>query len=79
MCLRNISVDTLHKGDTEDNNNNNNNITIMNVVSSGLEVLSYVTHSFGNNTYLNSKVGIILGLYIQFSSVSIGLRSNTAI
>jgi len=24
-CLRNISVNTLHKGDTEDNNNNNNN------------------------------------------------------
>jgi hypothetical protein len=24
-CLRNISVDTLHKGDTEDDNNNNNN------------------------------------------------------
>jgi hypothetical protein len=23
--LGNISVDTLHKGDTEDNNNNNNN------------------------------------------------------
>jgi len=22
VCLRNISVDTLHKGDTEDNNNN---------------------------------------------------------
>ena len=37
VCLRNISVDTLHKGDTEDdddddnnnNNNNNNNIQIM--------------------------------------------------
>jgi hypothetical protein len=32
VCLRNISVDTLHKGDTEDddddnNNNNNNNNT----------------------------------------------------
>jgi hypothetical protein len=32
VCLRNISVDTLHKGDTDDdddddNNNNNNNIT----------------------------------------------------
>ena len=37
VCLRNISVDTLHKGDTEDdddnnsssssNNNNNNNVT----------------------------------------------------
>ena len=28
VCLRNVSVDTLHKGDTEDNNdddNNNNN------------------------------------------------------
>jgi len=25
VCLRNINVDTLHKGDTEDNNNNNNN------------------------------------------------------
>ena len=25
VCLRNISLDTLHKGDTEDNNNNNNN------------------------------------------------------
>jgi hypothetical protein len=25
VCLRNISVDTLDKGNTEDNNNNNNN------------------------------------------------------
>jgi len=25
VCLRNITVDTLQKGDTEDNNNNNNN------------------------------------------------------
>jgi hypothetical protein len=25
VCLRNISVDTLHKGDSEDDNNNNNN------------------------------------------------------
>jgi hypothetical protein len=25
VCLRDMSVDTLHKGDTEDNNNNNNN------------------------------------------------------
>jgi hypothetical protein len=30
VCLRNISVDTLHKGDIEDddNNNNNNNETV---------------------------------------------------
>jgi len=26
VCLRNIRIDTLHKGDTEGNNNNNNNI-----------------------------------------------------
>jgi hypothetical protein len=25
VFLRNISVETLHKGDTKDNNNNNNN------------------------------------------------------
>jgi hypothetical protein len=25
VCLRNINVDALHKGDIEDNNNNNNN------------------------------------------------------
>jgi hypothetical protein len=25
VCLRNISVDTLHKGDTDDDDNNNNN------------------------------------------------------
>jgi hypothetical protein len=25
VCLRDISVDTVHRGDTEDNNNNNNN------------------------------------------------------
>jgi hypothetical protein len=35
VCLRNISVDTLHKGDTDDddnnndNNNNNNNSPIL--------------------------------------------------
>jgi hypothetical protein len=34
VCLRNISVDTLHKGDTEDdddddNNNNNNNNSML--------------------------------------------------
>jgi hypothetical protein len=25
VCLRNVSVDTLHKGETEDDDNNNNN------------------------------------------------------
>jgi hypothetical protein len=31
VYLRNISVDTLHKGETEDNNNNNNNNNKRNV------------------------------------------------
>jgi hypothetical protein len=26
VCLKNISVDTLHKGDTEDDDNDDNNI-----------------------------------------------------
>jgi len=26
VCLRNMSVNTLHKGDDDDNNNNNNKI-----------------------------------------------------
>jgi hypothetical protein len=41
VCLRDISVDTLHKGDTEDdddddnnnNNNNNNNNTTLGVIA----------------------------------------------
>jgi hypothetical protein len=39
VCLRNISVDTLHKGDTEDdddNNNNNNNNIIALYLTTGL-------------------------------------------
>ena len=40
VCLRNISVDTLHKGDTEDdddddNNNNNNNNKNNNLADAG--------------------------------------------
>jgi hypothetical protein len=40
VCLRNISVDTLHKGDTEDDDddddNNNNNIFVMSGTRLGL-------------------------------------------
>jgi hypothetical protein len=28
-CLRNISVDTLHKGDTENDDNNDNNFILL--------------------------------------------------
>jgi hypothetical protein len=56
VCLRNISVDTLHKGDTEgddddDNNNNNNNISIILVVvrpneGEGSNVRYHITSNF---------------------------------
>jgi hypothetical protein len=40
VCLRNISVDTLHKGDIEDdddNNNNNNNNLIITTILRGMK------------------------------------------
>ena len=37
VCLRNMSVDTLHKGDTEDNNNNNNNNNVAYILHSKME------------------------------------------
>jgi hypothetical protein len=48
VCLRNISVDTLHKGDTEDddddddddNNNNNNNNKATGFLEKGCECTS---------------------------------------
>ena len=42
-CLRNVSVDTLHKGDTEDNNNNNNNNNNNDNNNNLFEVSSYDT------------------------------------
>jgi hypothetical protein len=48
VCLRNISVDTLHKGDTDDdddddddnNNNNNNNVAYADFVFSGYVIFA---------------------------------------
>jgi len=46
VCLRNISVDTLHKGDTEDNNDNddddNNNHN--NALQMGCNPVAVVMH-----------------------------------
>jgi len=39
VCFRNISVDTLHKGDTQDDNNNNNN----NMLNKDVGYSRYVT------------------------------------
>ena len=42
VCLRNISVDTLYKGDTEDDDNNNNNNNNNNNTSIFKPVMKYV-------------------------------------
>jgi len=41
VCLRNISVDTLHKGDTEDNNNIPSSCLLPTRTLSGLAVHCY--------------------------------------
>jgi hypothetical protein len=41
VCLRNISVDTLHKEDNEVNNNNNNNNN-----NKYLQILTYLEGNF---------------------------------
>jgi hypothetical protein len=49
VCLSNISVDPLHKGDTEDNNNNNNNLR-SNKKAAFLLVL------LGSNKHINKEI-----------------------
>jgi hypothetical protein len=50
VCLRNISVDTLHKGDTEDDdnddNNNNNNNNNNNVQFSNHKIFNCEIHRY---------------------------------
>ena len=56
VFLRNMSVDTLHKGDTEDNNNNNNNNN-----NNSVEFNNYLITSRLNNTtaYRKAKQKIL--------------------
>jgi hypothetical protein len=55
VCLRNISVDTLHKGDTEDddddddNNNNNNNRNFTQFLLNGKVALPAVCGTAANS------------------------------
>jgi hypothetical protein len=59
ICFRNISVDALHTGDTEDNNNNNNNNGIINT-------------SINNNT-LKALLTNTDNMCFSFSSPRVGL------
>jgi hypothetical protein len=75
VCLRNISVDTLHKGDTEDdddddnNNNNNNNkqnSSYVPVISSTGVIPKSLAQSLKRlnlhpNTYIQMQKSVILG------------------
>jgi hypothetical protein len=42
VCLRNISVDTLHKGETNNNTNNNNNNIKQLALAKTLEITSQI-------------------------------------
>jgi hypothetical protein len=57
VCLRNISVDTLHKGDTKDNNNNNNNNNNVRFYCyDNIDVLDFdVSEIFISNIYEGKK------------------------
>jgi hypothetical protein len=70
VCLRNVSVDTLHKGDTEDdnNNNNNNNVVIMQV--SRLLTYSGFTHpEVPSNVFPNSSCLLACTIFMTLSSL----------
>jgi len=63
VCLRNISVDTLHKGDTEDddddNNNNNNDKGATGTISKSFR--KYVSNIPGNHEVKELQKTAILG------------------
>jgi len=54
VCFRNISVDTLHKGDTEDNNNNNNNNHNNNAGTSDIRTMNSNTRIAGTQCSLGT-------------------------
>jgi hypothetical protein len=58
VCLRDMSVDTLHKGDTEDDDddddNNNNDIILYTLTTVGLSP-GGSTHLHTNNTQKNTN------------------------
>jgi hypothetical protein len=60
VCLRDIRVDTLHKGDTEDNNNNNNNNKGATGTISKL-LRKYVSNIPGNHEVKELQKTAILG------------------
>jgi len=49
VCLRNISVDTLRKGDTEDDDDDNNNLLLL--LSSSSSSSSFLGISFTQGIY----------------------------
>jgi hypothetical protein len=58
VCLRNISVDTLHKGETKDNNNKNNKVLFINVESGQ-------PNNNNNNNNNNSKNKLHQLIFVQ--------------
>jgi len=46
-CLRNISINTLHKGDDDDDNNNNNNSILYNKCAQGQDIVVVSATPYG--------------------------------
>jgi len=53
VCLRNVSVDTLRKGDTEDNNNNRYLVSAINPLKPELNSICYLLALLGAHHFLH--------------------------
>jgi len=77
VCLRNMSINTLHKGDDDDNNNNNNNkhqgldplIRSVSKVTTTLSDVSSVFQLFSFLVACSSTISKGFGFVASFASV----------
>jgi len=61
VCLRNISVDTLYKGDNEDNNNNNNKFYFSTVIIVCLcPIFNYITVGSSTLIVLTNNINTVI-------------------
>jgi hypothetical protein len=84
VCLRNICINTPHKGDDDDdddddddnNNNNNNNNNNSGTTTSLLKVLAYSATSFLDAFCPIIYFHILKSSFISFSHLIFGLSAN---
>jgi len=74
VCLRNISVDTMHKGDNDDDdddddNNNNNNKSIVKIVNMSIPI--------NQPTRCNNFLSLLLDLYVRLNMFRASSRPSS--